>query len=312
LLAAGCGGSYATPVIELPDPPVPGLITADIDGWEDAGITSVCIEVSVEGDLREGDFGMPEGFLTEVVAAFGVQVVSDGCDARLTVEMSARRIAANYQGGGECYSGDEQIAAATLSMPGRPDAVGTFEWKAEPPDVIAETSCSKDPTVPVDDWEEMLVHPRARHGVLNDLFGGSMLLAAMYTEAGQDGWEYEIYEEHTAGEVVNDESVEMIIYHLAGDDRDRRIEAAQFARDLADKVSVRDRRGLEPVIPYLIRSLALEDEWELQTVGTIYNGKDSLLGEWGRRMPGSALQGITGRQLGYRADRWWDWWQQQR
>ena len=132
LLAVGCSSDErTTPVIDLPVPPTPGFMTSGIPGWADAVVSTVCVDVVWEGDFESGDNGLPDVYLSRIIEGFGVEVVEAGCDATLNVEMDARMIPADYTGLGRCYEGFDGTATATLSMPGYPDATGSYEYHKE-------------------------------------------------------------------------------------------------------------------------------------------------------------------------------------
>ena len=189
LLAASCSsGSRTTPDIRLAPPPVPQFMTSQIAGWEDAVVSSLCVEVSAEGDFADRAVaaeqdsvfrGSPEDLVAVLIAGFGIPVAVDGCDARLTVEISARLIPASYPGAGTCFEGSEGRATATLSMSGRPEATGAHTHRREPPPSTQD--CTSEPAVGRHLWAAMLAGDGSeidgRPGALVDLFGDPIWLA---------------------------------------------------------------------------------------------------------------------------------------
>ncbi len=304
LLAAACSSdARTTPVIDLPVPPTPTFMTSGIAGWETAVVNKVCVDVVMEGDFGSGDYGLPDVYTTRIIEGFGVEIVDAECDATLSVEIDARMIPADYTGLARCFEGFDGTATATLVMSGYPDATGSKEYHDAPPLSVLESACSREATVPEGRWDGMVV------GVLSDLLGdSSVLLARQVSDSG--GFIRDDYLE-SLDMPISESAVALLKERLFSDDRGARYEAAQFARDLAAAVVPRDRRALDPVVPYLIWALADEDQWELDTVGSIHPGdySDGLTPI--RRMIGEALRKITYDQdFDFRADHWWEWWQE--
>ena len=312
LVAAGCSSDErTTPVIDLPVPPTPVFMTSGLAGWGDAVVATLCVDVAMEGDFESGEDGLPDVYVPRVMEGFGVEVVEAGCDATLSVEMAARMIPADYTGAGRCYSGFDGTATATLSMPGYPDVIGSYEYHKDPPGSVLDSACRKEATVSESRWDGMIAHVLNgdRGGVLGDLFGESLLLALQVSVAGGGGFVGDEYLDST-DMPISDSAVALLDVVLFDDDRGARYRAAMFARDLADDVVPRDRRLLDPVVPYLIWALADEDQWDLDNVGSIHPGdySDGLTSV--RRMLGDALREITGEDFDFRADHWWEWWQE--
>lgn len=310
LLTAACStDAPTTPVIDLPVPPTPTFITSGIAGWESAVVDTVCVDVVTEGDFESSDNGLPDVYTTRIIEGFGVEVVDAGCDAALSVEMNARMIPADYTGLGRCFEGWDSTATATLTMSGYPDAIGFYESHRDPPLSVSENSCSRAATVPEGRWDGMIVNVAngERGGVLGDLFGEPVLLALQVT-AGSGGFNRDEYLE-SLEMPISESAVALLEKKLFSGDRGARYWAALFARDLADAVVPRDRRALEPVVPYLVSALAEEDRWDLDTVGSIHPGDYSDGLTPNRERIGLALRAITGEDFDFRADHWWEWWQ---
>jgi len=310
-MASSCSPTpYTTPVIDLPAPPAPTVFTSRIPGWQDTALTSICLTVDVAGDLRPGSIGSPAQYVEEVIRAFGMNVVDHGCDARLDIRINAAMIPATYAGAGTCYSGFDVTTTANLSKVGLPEAAGSYRHHRDPPGYIPDTACVRDEQVGADRWEDALTGVGGLDGAITELVGDSWLIAMQVTDAGPGG-AFHLYQSNFGENPVGDEVISLIIHRLHGEDPAGRKKAAQFTRDLAAATSPTQRKALEAVVPYLIRALALEDSRELETSGTLHDGQDWFSMSWNRKMPGQALRAITGETFDFRADRWWQWWQDQ-
>jgi hypothetical protein len=266
---------------------------------------SVCLEVTAEGDLELGyqDVG-PRGHVIGLFEAIGTSVVEEGCDATLTIDLRARLVGADY--GPTCYEGRDTEATAQLTASGLPPLDAAYMIIREPPDRIAETACTRDPQVPVEMWQGMLESDSTDDpGVLTQLLGDRLLLArellVFSHEFGVSGFSHD---------AVGDPLAPWVIDTLAGalyqDDRLLRSSAALIVHGLADDLWERSDE-LFPLVPYLIRALAAEDAAEIETRGEMDDGKGDIPAI--RYQFGRALEEITNEEMDYRADLWWDWWQ---
>ena len=308
-------------------------MTSQIAGWEDAVVSSLCVVVSAEGDFadrmvdseEDSAFrGSPEDLVAVLIAGFGIPVAVDGCDARLTVEISARLIPASYPGAGTCFEGSEGRATATLSMSGRPEATGAHTHRREPPPSTQD--CTSEPAVGRHLWAAMLAGDGSeidgRPGALVDLFGDPIWLAVNL--AGRESTDPERphleFEEMPGlaeggnrgmlrvalGSPPGADAVAVLTARVADADRAARYFAALTAGHLAGED--RSARGeLTPLVPHLIRALALEDAWETAEYGEMHSGLDDDDLPALRGALGLALNRITGRDLDARADLWWRW-----
>ncbi len=311
VMAACSGDERTTPVIDLTGPPVPMFMTSGIAGWGDAVVSTVCVNVVMEGEFERSEYGLPDLYAIRIIEGFGVEVVDVECDATLRVEMEARMIPADYTGIGRCYEGFEGTATATLSMQGYPDATGSIEYHDSPGQSVFETACTKEASVPESRWDGMIAIAVNGEigGVFGELFGESLLLALQVSGAGFDGFVADEYFESMENPISED-AVLLLEKQLFSDDLAARYRAALFARDLAHAVVPRDRRALDPVVPYLIWALADEDRWELDNLGSIHPGTYSDGLSQRRKMIGLALREITREEFDFRADHWWEWWQE--
>jgi hypothetical protein len=268
--------------------------------------------------------GSPEDLVTMVAGAFGVPIAAEGCDARLAVEISARLVSASYGDAGTCFEGSEAQVTATLSMSGRSEATGEHTHRREPASSIQD--CTLEPVVGQHLWAAMLAGDGSglddQPGALVDLFGDPIWLAINLagrpsSDADRPGVEFEDLPGLAAGGnhrmlssavgVPPDaDAIAVLTARVADSDRAARYFGALAAAHLAGEDPTA-RRALNPLVPYLIRALALEDGWETAEYGAMHSGKDGDDLPPLRGVLGSALSRITGRDLDARADLWWRW-----
>ena len=220
-LVAGCGTPRTTPVVDV-DPVAPVPLALEAEGWEDAAITSVCLEVSAEGDLEPGyQGGGPREFVNGLFEAVGVTVVEDGCDATLTIDLTARLIGASY--GPTCYEGHHAEATAWFDAPGLPRVEASRLISKEPPAVIPETACTRESQVPLKMWQGMLESDSEDDpGVLLQLMGDRLLLAqelSLFTnEAGSSS-----FSRDASGDSLDQWVIDTLAAALYQDDRALRV-----------------------------------------------------------------------------------------
>jgi len=306
VLLTACGTPRTTPDIDLPTPPDAALLV--IPDWSGAEVRSICLEVSTEGELVQVDQQDPAAYVTWILEGVGALVVSEGCDAMLSIDIAAERIGARYTGpgGSYCYQGYNRSGTGLLSAPGRPDVVAEYERHRDPPGTIGEHQCVESsevtgwPTIFDSDSDD---HP----GILRQLLGDQTLLLGFALAPG-GGYGAAADFAHNAVDPLAPFVIDAIIARLAGDDRGARVAAAQLAERIAD-INWRDSDALLPVVPYLIWALAEEDAWEVANRGEMDDGKGDMPAP--RALLGKALEEITNEEMAYRADLWWDWWQSQ-
>lgn len=337
LLVTACSSTpRTTPQIDLPEPDIPAFMTEAIAGWEDAAVRSLCVDVQTEGDFEEHpEYGTPAGLVGWLAASFGVPLVSEGCDAQLTLDLALKRTDAVYGMGYRCWNGLTGQLITTLSTPGRPPAMVTRLVDWAPPEVVMADYCKKTARVSYTQWEPHVF------GVLHELFGPPLWLAATLGGFSLGGYwyadmiDYEEYMGEYVGEdLVNDAVVGLLIAGVSSADRNVRGHAVDLVRYLLRWSRGRPNHGLEtrlllePVIPYLIRALAQEDAFDTRENGEMADGTCESRTSTMRCRIGEALSAITisdreavhvppdrlhlpirRERMDARADLWWEWWQ---
>ncbi len=94
--------------------PIPPAVL--VDGWESASVSTVCLDiVQIYTDVKEGfSIQAVDDTASRLLGRMGLQAVKPGetCDAKLTIEFTAKSKSSDYGSAGKCYSG----AAASVQM----------------------------------------------------------------------------------------------------------------------------------------------------------------------------------------------------
>jgi hypothetical protein len=94
--------------------PIPPAVL--VDGWESASVSTVCLDiVQIYTDVKEGfSIQAVDDTASRLLGRMGLQAVKPGetCDAKLTIEFTAKSKSSDYGSAGKCYSG----ATATVQM----------------------------------------------------------------------------------------------------------------------------------------------------------------------------------------------------
>lgn len=305
VLLAGCGTPRTTPDVDVTAPRV--ALSIEADGWSDVEVASVCLMVDAAGDLEPARTGvLPYEYVVALLEALSVDVVTADCDAELTIDLHAELVGASY--GPFCYEGHDLTATARLTAAGAPELTASFEVYREPPDRIPETSCTGDPQVPSAMWQGILTgDDEDQPGVVVQLLGDRAHLARDITSDL-----HELGSPDFAGTAEGDPLAPWVLDTVAAalhaEDRALRASTAYAIDRLADDLWPRSDEFL-PLVPHLIWALAAEDAAELETLGEMDDGKGDI--PYIRARLGMALEEITNEEIPYRADLWWEWWQDQ-
>lgn len=305
VLPAGCGNPRTTPDVDVTAPRAP--LTVEADGWSDVDVASVCLTVDATGDLEPARTGaLPHQYVVALIEALSVDVVASDCDAELAIDLRAELIGASY--GPFCYEGFDHAATARLTAAGTPDLTASFELYRDPPDTILETACTVDPQVPSAMWQGILTgDDKDRPGVLIQLLGDRARLARDITSDM-----HELGSRDFAGTAEGDPLAPWVLDTMAAalhsQERALRASTADAIDRLAGDLWRRSDEFL-PLVPHLIWALAAEDAAEIETLGEMDDGKGDI--PYVRARLGMALEEITNEEIPYRADLWWEWWQDQ-
>ncbi len=140
--------STATATAVPTNTPIPPPV--QVDGWESAAVSTVCLDIiQTYTDVNE-DFSIPafEKTASRLLGRMGLLVVKPGeaCDATLTIEFTARSKSADYGSAGKCYSGAAASGQVTLSAEGYPTlSPDPYSVSTGTPYFIY-TECAKEPS----------------------------------------------------------------------------------------------------------------------------------------------------------------------
>jgi hypothetical protein len=128
--------------------PIPPSI--QVDGWESAAISTVCLDIiQIYTDVKEG-FSIPaiDETASRLLGRMGLQAVKSGeiCDATLSIEFTAKTKSADYGSAGKCYSGASASVQVTLSAEGYPTLSPDPYSVSTGPPYFLYTECAKDPS----------------------------------------------------------------------------------------------------------------------------------------------------------------------
>jgi hypothetical protein len=270
----------AAPWTTLPDPGMPPVLLASALGGL-GQIESVCLAVTTEGSLSPSE-EVAVG-LTDVLELLGISVVSEGCQATLSLALVGSRSSAMYLPASRCWTGIILSGKTTLTVDGQVRAAWPIEVDSSPPTVAHECP-AEDSLISWHEWQQQLV------GVpFTEMFGDLGWLAAnigFVSTAGYD-WDYEWS--------LSGEQVQMLTSLLI-----RNPEMACTIQFLA----LEDADALVPMVPNLIALLDAANckLWNLE------ESTCSGLSNCARR----SLEEITGQSIHDSQGDWWAWWEQQR
>jgi hypothetical protein len=192
-----------------------------------------------------------------------------------------------------------------MRAPGQADATVGYEAQRDPPGSVTENGCRRDPVVT--GWMRILdSDDDDRPGLFHQLFGEAMVLGLTLMPGAEFAAPGRFID--AVGDPLAPHVLHAIAAGLLGEDRAGRVSAAHLAEELADRYW-QQPDALLPVVPYVIWALAEEDGWEVDNMGEMDDGTGDI--PVVRHALGTALEEISNEEIAYRADLWWDWWQQQ-
>jgi len=110
----------------------PGMPPPHLGGQSEASIESMCLEFATSGSAGADEESVVEG-LTRGLRFLGMKVVSEGCEATLSLSITGRRSSATYQEVGVCWSGFTITGTTALIIDDRTQATWRFNASQSPP-----------------------------------------------------------------------------------------------------------------------------------------------------------------------------------
>jgi len=302
-----------------------------VDGWESAAVSTVCLDIIQTYTGVNEDFSIPafEQTASRLLGRMGLLVVKPGeaCDATLTIEFTARAKSADYGSAGKCYSGAAASGQVTLSAEGyptlRPDPYSVSTGTP----YFLYTECIKEPSgAPFYEIiSEVLV------GNLLHIWGKPALLAGIADEDVEVRLETAGITNSPEARAVGIETSDMVAILIPAVENDHETTqcwynaggvAARALGDLAGEDS--DLAG--DIVPVLIEALlplsckSIDAESSLYDLGPdALEATPALIGKLRRYLSmnvdenyalsvAGTLTEITGQDFGIDADAWEEWW----
>jgi len=113
-----------------------------------------------------------------VLAALGLQFVEGSCDATLAITITGKAIGETYLNAGFCYEGAEVNGEIHLTIPGRTPLTVPISSRTEPPSMIREDMCAKEPYLA----PFSLTWLHALFNGLAELWGPDVFIATMWDD----------------------------------------------------------------------------------------------------------------------------------
>ncbi len=325
----GAVSSTATATVLPTNTPIPPPV--QVDGWESAAVSTVCLDITqTYTDVNE-DFSIPafEQTASRLLGRMGLLVVKPGedCDATLSIAFTARSKSADYGSAGKCYSGAAASGQVTLSAEGYPTLSPDPYSVSTGTPYFLYTECAKEPSGAP--FYEIISEVLVRN--LLQIWGKPALLAGIVDEDVEVRFETAAITISPEARAAGIETSEMVAILIPAVENDHATTQCWHNAGGAAALALGDLAGEDSnltgdIVPVLIEALLPLSCKSIAAESSLYNlGPEALeavpslieklrlylsmnVDENYALSVASTLTEITGQDFGIDAVAWEEWW----